>query len=55
MISYDWRACFDNPEVNALPAVGFEHQLVHDGWWGQVEPAQPRLDLPATPLTSWDS
>jgi GNAT superfamily N-acetyltransferase len=36
MISYEWRGRFENPEVNALHAEGFEHRPLEDDWWGQV-------------------
>lgn len=36
MITYEWRGHFDNPEVNALHAEGFEHRVLDDDWWGQV-------------------
>ncbi|MFE2757100.1 GNAT family N-acetyltransferase [Actinosynnema sp. NPDC059335] len=36
MISYEWRGRFDNAEVNALHAEGFDHRPLDDDWWGQV-------------------
>ncbi|PSL57462.1 acetyltransferase (GNAT) family protein [Saccharothrix carnea] len=36
MISYEWRGRFDNPEVDALHAEGFDHDPLDDDWWGQV-------------------
>lgn len=33
MIDYDWRGRFDNAEVNALHAEGFEHRVLDDDWW----------------------
>ncbi|TQM77899.1 acetyltransferase (GNAT) family protein [Saccharothrix saharensis] len=36
MISYEWRGHFENPEVNALHAEGFDHAPLADDWWGQV-------------------
>jgi GNAT superfamily N-acetyltransferase len=36
MISYQWRGPFENPEVNALHAEGFDHRPLADDWWGQV-------------------
>ncbi|NUT53158.1 MAG: GNAT family N-acetyltransferase [Saccharothrix sp.] len=36
MISYEWRGTFDNTEVNALHAEGFDHRPLDDDWWGQV-------------------
>ncbi|GGS67094.1 N-acetyltransferase [Planobispora rosea] len=35
-ISYEWRGHFGNGEVNALHAEGFEHALLEDDWWAQV-------------------
>jgi GNAT superfamily N-acetyltransferase len=35
-IVYEWRGEFDNAEVNALHAEGFEHALSRDDWWGRV-------------------
>lgn len=31
-----WRGRFDNDELNALHAVCFEHPLLDDDWWKQV-------------------
>jgi GNAT superfamily N-acetyltransferase len=36
-ISYDWRGDFTNHEVNELHAEGFEHRVLDDDWWGQVQ------------------
>ena len=36
MATYEWRGSFSNDEVNALHAEAFEHQLLADDWWGQV-------------------
>ena len=36
VIDYEWRGPFENPEVNALHAEGFDHRLLDDDWWGQV-------------------
>ncbi|MCC8246454.1 GNAT family N-acetyltransferase [Saccharothrix luteola] len=36
MIDYEWRGTFENPEVNALHAEGFDHRVLDDDWWGQV-------------------
>jgi GNAT superfamily N-acetyltransferase len=36
-ITYEWRGAFDNQEVNALHAEGFDHRLLEDDWKGQVE------------------
>jgi GNAT superfamily N-acetyltransferase len=35
-ITYEWRANFDNTEVNALHAEGFDHAPSTDDWWTQV-------------------
>jgi len=35
-IAYGWRGAFDNAEVNALHAEGFDHRILDDDWWGQV-------------------
>lgn len=35
-IDYEWRGRFDNPEVNRLHAEGFDHRVLADDWWGQV-------------------
>jgi GNAT superfamily N-acetyltransferase len=31
-----WRGAFENAEVNALHAECFEHQVVSNDWWSQV-------------------
>ncbi|WP_202918690.1 GNAT family N-acetyltransferase [Saccharothrix deserti] len=36
MISYEWRGRFENGEVDALHAEGFDHRPLDDDWWGQV-------------------
>lgn len=36
MITYEWRGGFDNVEVNTLHAEGFDHRLLDDDWWTQV-------------------
>ena len=36
-IEYEWRGAFDDREVSALHAEGFEHELTIDDWRGQVE------------------
>ncbi|HWO62947.1 MAG TPA: GNAT family N-acetyltransferase [Umezawaea sp.] len=36
MISYEWRGRFDNAAVNALHAEGFDHRVLDDDWWAQV-------------------
>ncbi|XVV07613.1 GNAT family N-acetyltransferase [Actinosynnema sp. CA-248983] len=36
MIVYEWRGRFENPEVNVLHAEGFDHAVLDDDWWGQV-------------------
>ena len=35
-IRYQWRGAFDNAALNALHAEGFDHRVLHDDWWGQV-------------------
>ena len=35
-ITYEWRGTFDNAELNALHAEGFEHRVLDDDWWTQV-------------------
>jgi GNAT superfamily N-acetyltransferase len=35
-ITYTWRGPFTNLEVNTLHAEGFEHRLLDDDWWAQV-------------------
>ena len=37
MITYEWRGRFDNPELNALHAEGFDHRVLADDWWAQVQ------------------
>ena len=37
MIDYEWRGSFEDPEVSALHAEGFEHELTVNDWRGQVE------------------
>ena len=36
-IEYEWRGAFDDREMSALHAEGFEHELTVDDWRGQVE------------------
>lgn len=36
MTSYEWRGRFTNDELNALHAEAFDHPLLDDDWWGQV-------------------
>ncbi len=36
MITYEWRGVFDNGALNALHAEGFEHRVLDDDWWLQV-------------------
>ena len=36
MISYEWRGRFTNAAVNALHAEGFDHRVLDDDWWTQV-------------------
>jgi GNAT superfamily N-acetyltransferase len=35
-ITYGWRGAFDNAEVNALHAEGFDHAPGQHDWWGRV-------------------
>jgi predicted N-acetyltransferase YhbS len=35
-VTYEWRAQFNNEELNALHAEAFEHRLLDDDWDGQV-------------------
>ena len=35
-ITYEWRGAFDNTDVNTLHAEGFEHPVLSDDWWTQV-------------------
>jgi ribosomal protein S18 acetylase RimI-like enzyme len=32
----EWRGLFENGELNALHAECFEHRLLDDDWWAQV-------------------
>lgn len=32
----EWRGAFENAEVNALHAECFEHRILVDDWWSQV-------------------
>jgi GNAT superfamily N-acetyltransferase len=36
VISYKWRGHFDNGALNALHAEGFDHRVLDDDWWTQV-------------------
>jgi GNAT superfamily N-acetyltransferase len=36
MISFDWRGSFDNSELNALHAEGFDHEVDTYDWWRQL-------------------
>lgn len=36
-ITYEWRGAFDNAELNALHAEGFDHAPVDDDWRAQVD------------------
>lgn len=36
VITYEWRGHFDNPELDVLHAEGFEHRVLDDDWWTQV-------------------
>jgi GNAT superfamily N-acetyltransferase len=35
-ITFEWRGEFDNADLNALHAEGFDHAPLDDDWWGQV-------------------
>lgn len=35
-VAYEWRGDFDNADVNALHAEGFDHSPSTDDWWTQV-------------------
>jgi GNAT superfamily N-acetyltransferase len=37
VVDYSWRGRFDNDDVNALHAEGFEHRLLDEDWVAQVE------------------
>ena len=36
-VSYEWRGCFSDDEVNVLHAEAFGHQLIDIDWTGQLE------------------
>jgi len=36
-ISYEWRGAFENAEINALHADGFDHPAREDDWQSRVE------------------
>jgi GNAT superfamily N-acetyltransferase len=36
VIAYEWRGGFEDSEVDALHAEGFEHDLLAGEWWKQV-------------------
>jgi len=35
-VEYQWKGRFDNAEVNALHAEGFDHPVLADDWWSQL-------------------
>jgi GNAT superfamily N-acetyltransferase len=35
--TYEWRGAFDNVDVNALHAQGFEHNVLDDDWETQLQ------------------
>lgn len=35
-ISYSWRGGFENDTVNQLHAEAFQHRILQDDWWTQV-------------------
>ncbi len=36
MITYLWRGRFEDAEVNALHAEGFEHETADEDWWARL-------------------
>jgi GNAT superfamily N-acetyltransferase len=36
VIDYEWRGAFEDAEVSALHAEGFDHVFSIDQWWAQV-------------------
>jgi GNAT superfamily N-acetyltransferase len=36
VIEYEWRGVFGNDEINILHAEGFDHRVLDDDFWGQV-------------------
>ncbi len=60
-VTIEWRGAFDNAELNALHAEGFEHTLLGDDWWRQVNRhslgwvcARHRQDLAGFVNVAWD-
>jgi hypothetical protein len=35
-ITCEWRGAFRNDELNVLQAEGFDHAVLDDDWWTQV-------------------
>ncbi|WP_367129361.1 GNAT family N-acetyltransferase [Saccharothrix sp. HUAS TT1] len=61
MIRYEWRGHFANSEVNALHAEGFDHRVLDDDWWGQINRhslgwvcARRKTDLVGFVNVAWD-
>jgi GNAT superfamily N-acetyltransferase len=61
VITYEWRADFDNAAVNALHAEGFSHRIRRDDWRAQVDRyslgwvcAQEEPDLVGFVNVAWD-
>lgn len=60
-ITYEWRGDFENVEVNALHAEGFNHQPLEDDWKTQVHDhslgwvcARDRGELVGFVNVAWD-
>ena len=60
-ITYAWRGPFTNLEVNTLHAEGFEHRLLDDDWWAQLDRhslgwvcARDSADLVGFVNVAWD-
>lgn len=60
-ITYEWRGRFDSHEVNVLHAEGFEHAVLDDDWWGQLNryslgwvTAREGADLVGFVNVAWD-
>ena len=61
VISFQWRGQFDNDAVNALHAEGFDHRILADDWWAQVNKhslgwvcARENADLVGFVNVAWD-
>ncbi len=60
-MSYSWRDVFNNDAVNALHAEAFNHRVLNDDWWAQVNRhslgwvcAKDREDLVGFLNVIWD-